>query len=82
MRSACLLAALLPALAAAAEGGPKVTKEAVAELLKEPIQWEDGYIIPPTRPGLGVELDEQVAAAHPYEGPIFIELENSPIPHS
>jgi 2-dehydro-3-deoxyphosphogalactonate aldolase len=39
-----------------------------AEILKEPIQWEDGYIIPPTKPGLGVELNEEVAAAHPYTG--------------
>jgi galactonate dehydratase len=39
-----------------------------AELLVEPIVWEDGYVIPPTRPGLGVELDEAVALAHPYEG--------------
>jgi 2-dehydro-3-deoxyphosphogalactonate aldolase len=38
-----------------------------AEILKEPIQWEDGYIIPPTKPGLGVELDEEVAAKHPYK---------------
>ncbi|RMF92197.1 MAG: mandelate racemase/muconate lactonizing enzyme family protein [Nitrospinota bacterium] len=37
-----------------------------AEILKEPIQWQDGYIIPPTKPGLGVELDEEVAARHPY----------------
>ncbi len=29
-----------------------------AEILREPIQWEDGYIIPPTKPGLGVELNE------------------------
>ena len=50
-----------------------------AELLKNPIQWEDGYIIPPTEPGLGVELDEQVAAANPYDGPIFIEVENRPL---
>jgi len=40
-----------------------------AELLKEPIQWEEGYIIPPTRPGIGVELDEEVAAKNPYKGP-------------
>jgi 2-dehydro-3-deoxyphosphogalactonate aldolase len=40
-----------------------------AEILKEPIQWEDGYIIPPTRPGLGVELDEEVATRHPYREP-------------
>ncbi len=39
-----------------------------AEILKEPIQWEDGCIIPPTKPGLGVELDEEVAAKHPYTG--------------
>ncbi len=39
-----------------------------AEILKKPIRWEDGYVIPPTDPGLGVELDEEVAARHPYEG--------------
>jgi L-alanine-DL-glutamate epimerase-like enolase superfamily enzyme len=39
-----------------------------AELLKAPIRWEDGYVIAPTEPGLGVELDEAVARAHPYEG--------------
>jgi galactonate dehydratase len=39
-----------------------------AEILKTPIQWEDGYVIPPSAPGLGVELDEDVAARHPYEG--------------
>lgn len=39
-----------------------------AELLRTPIRWEDGYVIPPDAPGLGVELDEAVAAAHPYEG--------------
>lgn len=39
-----------------------------AELLKKPIQWQDGFIIPPTGPGLGVELDEEVAEAHPYTG--------------
>jgi|TARA_B110000259_G_scaffold188451_1_gene247610 galactonate dehydratase len=37
-----------------------------AEILKTPIQWQDGYIIPPTGPGLGVELDEDVARAHAY----------------
>ena len=39
-----------------------------AEILKEPIQWENGHIIPPTKPGLGVELNEEVVAAHPYRG--------------
>ncbi|MEO5632290.1 mandelate racemase/muconate lactonizing enzyme family protein [Gaiella sp.] len=39
-----------------------------AEILKTPIEWEDGYVIPSRAPGLGVELDEAVAAAHPYDG--------------
>ena len=39
-----------------------------AEILKPPIRWEDGFVIPPTAPGLGVELDEAVAEQHPYEG--------------
>jgi len=39
-----------------------------AEILKSPIHFEDGYIIPPTSPGIGVELDEAVAERHPYTG--------------
>ena len=39
-----------------------------AEILKEPIQWQDGYIIPPTRPGLGFELNEEVLKQHPFDG--------------
>ena len=39
-----------------------------AKILKQPIRWEDGYVIVPDAPGLGVELDEDVAAAHPYIG--------------
>ena len=35
---------------------------------RRPIRWEDGFVIPPTEPGLGVELDEDVALAHPYDG--------------
>jgi galactonate dehydratase len=39
-----------------------------AEIVKEPIRWEDGYLIPPTKPGLGIELDEQAVAKYPYKG--------------
>jgi L-alanine-DL-glutamate epimerase-like enolase superfamily enzyme len=38
------------------------------ELLRAPIVWEDGYVLPTRAPGLGIELDEDVAAAHPYSG--------------
>ncbi len=36
------------------------------EILVEPIRWEKGYLIPSDKPGLGVELNEDVAAKHPY----------------
>lgn len=28
--------------------------------------WEDGYILPPTAPGLGIEFDREAAAQHPF----------------
>lgn len=39
-----------------------------SEILKSPMRWEEGYVIPPSAPGIGVELDEAVAERHPYEG--------------
>ncbi len=51
-----------------------------AEILKEPIRWEAGYIIPPTKPGLGVELNEEVAVKHPYTGKrLHLEMLDSPL---
>ena len=48
-----------------------------ADILVKPIEWHDGYVIPPTAPGLGVELNEAVALAHPYVGS-ELHLETSP----
>ena len=39
-----------------------------AKLLETPLCWEDGYIIPPTSPGLGVALNMEVVAANPWDG--------------
>jgi hypothetical protein len=39
-----------------------------ADLLTRPIRWEDGYVIPTDAPGLGADLNEDLARAHPYEG--------------
>ena len=50
-----------------------------ADILKWPIQWEDGYIIPSTRPGIGIELDEEVAARHAYGGGVFPQIIDKPI---
>jgi galactonate dehydratase len=39
-----------------------------SEILKEPIRWENGYVIPSNKPGLGVELNENVANKYTYTG--------------
>ena len=31
------------------------------------VEWDDGYLLPPARPGLGVEFDREAARAHPYQ---------------
>ena len=49
-------------------------------LLMKPIRWEDGYVIPPSEPGLGVELNEAVIAAHPYTGnALHLEMAAEPV---
>ncbi len=51
-----------------------------AEILKTPITWQDGFIIPPPAPGLGVELDEAVAERHPYTGDrLHLEMQSEPL---
>jgi galactonate dehydratase len=50
-----------------------------AEILKKPILWQDGYVIPSTDPGLGVELNEEVASRHPYKGnQLHLEMSQDP----
>lgn len=51
-----------------------------AEVLVKPIRWEAGYVVPPTEPGLGVDLNEQVLAAHPYrERALHLEMGGQPL---
>jgi len=47
--------------------------------LKTTIDWDAGYIRPPTAPGLGVELDDAAIAASPYTG-TELHLTMSPDP--
>ncbi len=35
-----------------------------ADILKEPLQWEHGYITPSTKPGLGGERNDAVLEKH------------------
>ncbi len=51
-----------------------------AQVLEKPLTWQDGYILPPTAPGLGVTLNEAVALAHPYEGDrLHLEMTEHPV---
>jgi L-alanine-DL-glutamate epimerase-like enolase superfamily enzyme len=52
-----------------------------AQILTRPIRWEGGYVIPPTAPGLGVELNEAVALANPYlaDGNLHLEMSDRPL---
>ncbi len=51
-----------------------------SEILKTPMQFEQGHVIPPTAPGLGVELNEAVALANPYTGTMLhLEVTQSPV---
>jgi galactonate dehydratase len=51
-----------------------------AQILRKPVRWEDGYVIPPTEPGLGVELNEEVIAKFPYTGDrLHLEMADDPV---
>jgi 2-dehydro-3-deoxyphosphogalactonate aldolase len=50
-----------------------------ADILRKPVRWEDGYVIPPTEPGLGAELNEDFIQKHPYTGTrLQLEMANQP----
>ncbi len=50
-----------------------------SQILKTPLHWEDGDLIVPDRAGLGIELDEDVARAHPYDSDrLHLEMGDEP----
>ena len=51
-----------------------------AELLKAPLGFENGHTLVPSGPGLGVELDEEVARSHAFEGQgLHLEMVDDPV---
>jgi galactonate dehydratase len=51
-----------------------------SDILKTPIRWEEGYIIPPTEPGLGVELNEELIKDYPYRGTMLhLDMADHPL---
>lgn len=52
-------------------------------VVQQPLPWEDGYLVRPTMPGLGIELDLDTIAAHPYEdrgGRLHLDMTQTPVP--
>jgi L-alanine-DL-glutamate epimerase-like enolase superfamily enzyme len=48
-------------------------------LIKNTIRVEDGFITPPETPGLGIEVDEDLARAHPFTGDgLHLQMQDAP----
>ncbi|MEN8892572.1 mandelate racemase/muconate lactonizing enzyme family protein [Planktotalea arctica] len=48
-------------------------------LIKGSIRVEDGFITPPTTPGLGIDVDEALARANPYTGDgLHLQMQEEP----
>ncbi|PIB26033.1 isomerase [Amylibacter kogurei] len=49
------------------------------DLIKHSITLDDGFIVAPTAPGLGISFDEELARANPYTGAgLHLEMQESP----
>jgi galactonate dehydratase len=45
---------------------PRRPGTTLTDVVPVQVEWEDGYLLPPTRPGLGVELDRAAARNSPF----------------
>jgi len=51
-----------------------------SDLIGGTIKVENGYITPPTAPGLGIDFDENLARAHPYaDQGLHLQMQEDPI---
>ncbi|WP_372574690.1 mandelate racemase/muconate lactonizing enzyme family protein [Ruegeria jejuensis] len=50
-----------------------------SDLIKGSLKVESGFVTPPDAPGLGIEVDEALARAHPYEGDgLHLQMQEAP----
>ncbi|MEY8842449.1 mandelate racemase/muconate lactonizing enzyme family protein, partial [Cribrihabitans sp. XS_ASV171] len=48
-------------------------------LIRDGISVEEGYVIPPDAPGLGIDVDEDLARAHPFDGEgLHLQMQEAP----
>jgi L-alanine-DL-glutamate epimerase-like enolase superfamily enzyme len=49
------------------------------DLISGAIRWQDGFIMPPEGPGLGIEVNEALLLTHAYDGDrLHLEMQESP----
>ena len=46
---------------------PRKPGTSLTNVIPVQVDWEDGYLLPPDRPGLGVEFDREAAKKHPFQ---------------
>lgn len=46
---------------------PRRPSESMPEVIVNQPDWEDGYLLPPTAPGLGIEFDRDAIKKYPFE---------------
>lgn len=48
-------------------------------LINNSIVWEDGFILAPSEPGLGIEFNEELARSNPYkENRLHLQMQDEP----
>ena len=52
-------------------------------LIGDTIAFDEGYLLPPETPGLGIEFNEALARAHPFEGAgLHLQMQEAPCDYS
>lgn len=46
---------------------PRRPGTTLTDVVPVQVPWENGYLLPPTRPGLGIEFDREAARRHPFQ---------------
>ncbi|MEZ4637421.1 MAG: mandelate racemase/muconate lactonizing enzyme family protein [Caldilineaceae bacterium] len=64
--AACLQMSLATPLVGVQEQ-PRATGTVLTDVVPVQPEWRDGYLLAPTRPGLGIEFDREAAKKHPFQ---------------
>jgi len=59
---------------------PRKPGTMLTDVVPVQVEWKDGHLLPPTRPGLGIEFDREAARKHPFQmsgGPQVRRLDGS-----